>query len=226
MLCQSIVITYLATLVGALCYYQDGSAATDYDYEPCNGVNTTFRMCCHFQWGDECLPSGLCMYPGQYDYRAACENQDWEGCPEICPDSNSDSWVQVKTCTNGEYCCNIYREFGDCCEDGSDRFGLEERPATADDWDNAVVTRTTATKISSTDSIINDVTVIETGWDNPVVTVTRTTTTSSADVTETTQEKDEEASGGLSLSDKIALGCGLGIGIPTLIVGLCQCMRL
>ncbi|KAH7127638.1 hypothetical protein EDB81DRAFT_764797 [Dactylonectria macrodidyma] len=124
-----LLVASLAALATARCFYPDGSEATDREFEPCGGVNTTFATCCIFSEGDECLPNGLCTGPGRYGYRAACESEDGEGCPDVCPMASSDGWVQVKECAVDEYCCNVNRE-GDCCEDGSDRFSLEERPPT------------------------------------------------------------------------------------------------
>ncbi|KAH8674932.1 hypothetical protein BGZ61DRAFT_536238 [Ilyonectria robusta] len=129
MLHSLLAIANLTALTTARCYYPDGSEATEREYEPCGGVNTTFSTCCVFSDGEECLPNGLCTYPGHYDYRGACNNEDWEGCAEICPTTSSDGWVQVKQCTTDGYCCNVERE-GNCCEDGTDRFSLEERPST------------------------------------------------------------------------------------------------
>lgn len=40
------------------------------------------------------------------------------------------------------------------------------------------------------------------------------------------KEEEDEPKKGLSVSDKIALGCGIGIGLPTLLVaiyGVCGC---
>lgn len=40
------------------------------------------------------------------------------------------------------------------------------------------------------------------------------------------KEEEDEPKKGLSVSDKIALGCGVGIGFPTLLVGIwsvCGC---
>ncbi|KAF7551800.1 hypothetical protein G7Z17_g4742 [Cylindrodendrum hubeiense] len=125
-----LLITGLVALAAAQCYYPDGSEASDRRYEPCGGINTTFSTCCVFSEGEECLPNGLCMHPGHYDYRAACDNRDWEGCAAICPTASSDGWVQVEECTADEYCCNTDRN-GNCCEDGTDRFSLEERFATS-----------------------------------------------------------------------------------------------
>ena len=69
------------------CYYPMGSVADNYDYVPCGGENTTFSQCCITgNEQDSCLPNGMCAYTGKYDYRAACDNEDWENCPNPCPD--------------------------------------------------------------------------------------------------------------------------------------------
>lgn len=63
------------------------------------------------------------------EYQAALGRRD-EDCADRLFIASSDGWVQVKQCTTDEYCCNVERD-GNCCEDGTDRFGLEERPATS-----------------------------------------------------------------------------------------------
>lgn len=73
------------------CYYPDGFQGDPrlqnwYAYIPCGGQNTTFKSCC-VQNQDTCLPNGLCSFQGgKYDYRGACESQDWSGCPNVCRD--------------------------------------------------------------------------------------------------------------------------------------------
>lgn len=68
------------------CYYPEGNEATDYNYIPCDGVNTTFSQCCLLEDGDRCLPNGLCYYGKRnYDYRAACSDKSWETCSDACP---------------------------------------------------------------------------------------------------------------------------------------------
>lgn len=41
----------------------------------------------------------------------------------------------------------------------------------------------------------------------------------------TTSEAKDDQSAGYSRSDKIALGCGIGIGLPAAIVGIVACLR-
>jgi len=57
-------------LSSSQCYYPDGSLATDYPYIPCTG--SQFASCCNAAEGDACLSNGLCSWPGNYPYRAAC----------------------------------------------------------------------------------------------------------------------------------------------------------
>lgn len=87
MLIRLILLTAAAavTVVAQDCYYPEGNKATDYDFEPCGGENTTFASCCYFGEGDICLGNGLCSYVGHYDYRAACQDKSWEKCQNPCP---------------------------------------------------------------------------------------------------------------------------------------------
>ncbi|RFU74009.1 hypothetical protein TARUN_8237 [Trichoderma arundinaceum] len=112
------------------CYYPNGKPEQNfnYNYQPCGGRNTTWQQCC-IPGQDVCTENGLCTHmtnevAGAYDYRAGCTNADWSGCPQVCLDVLSNSWLQVKQCATGEYCCNPDFDHGDCCRDGSRRFNL------------------------------------------------------------------------------------------------------
>lgn len=60
----------------------------------------------------------------------------------------SNSWLQVKQCASGEYCCNPDFDHGDCCRDGSRRFGLLDRnPDAKDDETTTTTSATSATDI-------------------------------------------------------------------------------
>ncbi|UKZ54579.1 hypothetical protein TrVGV298_008388 [Trichoderma virens] len=114
------------------CFYPNGKPEQNfsYNYQPCGGQNTTWSQCC-IPGEDICTPNGLCTHltnaVGAYDYRGGCTNADWSGCPQVCLDVLSNSWLQVKQCASGEYCCNPDFDHGDCCRDGSRRFGLLDR---------------------------------------------------------------------------------------------------
>ncbi|PKK51232.1 hypothetical protein CI102_2748 [Trichoderma harzianum] len=114
------------------CFYPNGKPEQNfsYNYQPCGGKNTTWSQCC-IPGQDVCTPDGLCTHltnaVGAYDYRGGCTNADWSGCPQICLDVLSNSWLQVKQCASGQYCCNPDFDNGDCCRDGSRRFSLLDR---------------------------------------------------------------------------------------------------
>ncbi|KAL7944240.1 hypothetical protein V8C42DRAFT_326233 [Trichoderma barbatum] len=120
------------------CFYPNGKPEQHfaYDYQPCGGKNTTWNQCC-IPGQDVCTPDGLCTHltnaVGAYDYRGGCTNADWSGCPQVCLDVLSNSWLQVKQCASGEYCCNPDFDHGDCCRDGSRRFALLARNPDAKD---------------------------------------------------------------------------------------------
>ncbi|KAL6821626.1 hypothetical protein V8C40DRAFT_250579 [Trichoderma camerunense] len=132
------------------CFYPNGKPEQNfsYNYQPCGGKNTTWNQCC-IPGQDVCTPDGLCTHltnaVGAYDYRGGCTNADWSGCPQICLDVLSNSWLQVKQCASGQYCCNPDFDNGDCCRDGSRRFSLLDRNPDAKGDDATSKTNATAT---------------------------------------------------------------------------------
>ncbi|PTB43571.1 hypothetical protein M441DRAFT_67318 [Trichoderma asperellum CBS 433.97] len=109
------------------CYFPNGQSIVnfDYTYQPCGGRNTTWQQCCDPET-DICNENGLCTHLADkssvaFNYRAGCANADWSGCPQVCLDVLSSSWVQVQHCATGEYCCNQRLSdsptSGNCCDD-------------------------------------------------------------------------------------------------------------
>ncbi|KAJ3533982.1 hypothetical protein NM208_g7744 [Fusarium decemcellulare] len=120
-----VLVAAIAGSAAATCYYPDGTDATaSFNYRPCGDTNTTYSTCCAFDWGDECLPNGLCHWRGYSDYRAACQNKDWTNCPDVCLGRKSGTWLTLKKCGVNEYCCPSSQD-ADCCDDGSRTYSLE-----------------------------------------------------------------------------------------------------
>jgi hypothetical protein len=79
---------------GQTCFYPDGSAADDLEYEICGDEDTIFSStCCDIGRGDVCRRNGLCSYTGNYDYRGACSSENWDQCQDICPGSKSNMTI-------------------------------------------------------------------------------------------------------------------------------------
>ncbi|KAH6610079.1 hypothetical protein Trco_000099 [Trichoderma cornu-damae] len=140
---RRLVISAASASPYAKCYYPNGKPEQNfnYNYQPCGGRNTTWQQCC-IPGQDVCTENGLCTHltndwAGAYDYRAGCVNEDWSACPQVCLDVLSNSWLQVKQCATGEYCCNPDFDHGDCCRDGSRRFSLLDRNPDADNAQGA-----------------------------------------------------------------------------------------
>lgn len=178
------------------CFYPNGKPEQrfSYNYQPCGGQNTTWSQCC-IPGQDVCTPDGLCTHltnaVGAYDYRGGCTNADWSGCPQVCLDVLSNSWLQVKQCASGEYCCNPDFDNGDCCRDGSRRFSLLDRNPDAKGDDTT--SKTTATDASSTAN------------------ASTTTQTDNGVAKQTTDAADEKTGDGADKSNKSAtIGAAVG----------------
>lgn len=178
------------------CFYPNGKPEQNfsYNYQPCGGKNTTWSQCC-IPGQDVCTPDGLCTHltnaVGAYDYRGGCTNADWSGCPQVCLDVLSNSWLQVKQCASGEYCCNPDFDNGDCCRDGSRRFSLLDRNPDAKGDDTT--SKTTATDTSSTAN------------------ASTTTQTDNGVAKQTTDAADEKTDDGAEKSNKsVTIGAAVG----------------
>lgn len=98
-------------LVTSLCYYHDGTVASDPIYQPCSTIKDTIGMCCASNHSnpsggnsangitaDLCLANGLCMNVLTYTnsagklgtnttyWRNQCTISDWKnnGCLNVC----------------------------------------------------------------------------------------------------------------------------------------------
>ncbi|UZP36772.1 hypothetical protein NXS19_004588 [Fusarium pseudograminearum] len=71
------------------CYYPSGDEASSNRYSVCDSDETSFKTCCPAPW--TCLKNGLCesltgkARPIASIARGACTDQNWSGCPSICP---------------------------------------------------------------------------------------------------------------------------------------------
>ncbi|KAJ3532967.1 hypothetical protein NM208_g8199 [Fusarium decemcellulare] len=124
-----ITLSLLQWTLAQKCYFPSGKQAPD-KYKPCSSSNTTYSICCSSDQDDQCLKNGLCSWSDHYDYRAACTDEDWSGCQEICPEQKNGTWVQVKECASNEYCCNVDSK-KDCCKNGTERFSLKSPQVTS-----------------------------------------------------------------------------------------------
>lgn len=104
------ILTFIP-LVASLCYYHDGTVASNPIYQPCISIQDTIGMCCASNrsnpaggsstnglTSDECLANGLCMNVLTYRnsagesgtnttyWRNQCTISDWKnnGCLNVC----------------------------------------------------------------------------------------------------------------------------------------------
>ncbi|KAL7921775.1 hypothetical protein ACQKWADRAFT_327391 [Trichoderma austrokoningii] len=120
----------LAAIPGALsqCFLPDGQPADSYgfNFEPCNGRNTTWQQCCFP--GDVCTANGICMHSDgnvtdTFSYRGGCVNADWSGCAHACLERSSHDKTLVTQCDAGKFCCYSHL-LDDCCDDETQQFSL------------------------------------------------------------------------------------------------------
>ncbi|EKJ77511.1 hypothetical protein FPSE_02384 [Fusarium pseudograminearum CS3096] len=111
------------------CYYPSGDEASSNRYSVCDSDETSFKTCCPAPW--TCLKNGLCesltgkARPIASIARGACTDQNWSGCPSICPLEQSNTSVYVKQCDDGKYCCRPNESYN-CCSGGDFRFSLKD----------------------------------------------------------------------------------------------------
>ncbi|KAL6918695.1 hypothetical protein FSST1_002721 [Fusarium sambucinum] len=128
-----VLFRYVLTQEDPKCYYPDGSEARRSYYTACESKETSFKTCCPSTW--TCLKNGLCKSgtgdakPIASVARGACTDQNWSGCPSICPLENSNTSVYLKECDDGKYCCRPNESYN-CCSGGDFRFSLQVPRAT------------------------------------------------------------------------------------------------
>ncbi|RJE18531.1 hypothetical protein PHISCL_09135 [Aspergillus sclerotialis] len=95
------------------------------NWQPCNSTDNP-NACCSIGTGDICTTAGLCLrqdtYANGWWYQDGCTNQDWDGCPNMCPGTLDDAWELV-ACdsqnTPGVWCCREPGNTDNCCTNQS-----------------------------------------------------------------------------------------------------------
>lgn len=120
-------------LVTSLCYYHDGTIASNPIYQPCISIKDTIGMCCASNRSnpaggsstngvpsDECLANGLCMNvltyrnsagePGTNTtyWRNQCMISDWtnNGCLNVCTKGSVCFWFESQFILKGTWIMN------------------------------------------------------------------------------------------------------------------------
>ena len=146
-----------------------------------------------------------------------------------CEDKTSTCCPGVDlSCSAGRECCGRV-----CCREGQVCGRDEECVLAASTAESTSATRTRVTSTRTTGTRTTGTRTTGTSTTNTRTTGTTTRSTATTpNATQTSEggaRKKEEEEGpkkGFSLSDKIALGCGIGIGLPTLLVAIwsvCGC---
>lgn len=102
----SLILLSPLLLAQQVCYYPDGTEATD--HTPCNGsasnTPTDASSCCHDISNSYCQDNNLCTWNGAM-YRGACTDKTWTSpnCPQQCTEcsqSSSHPLAQSRTLTS------------------------------------------------------------------------------------------------------------------------------
>ena len=186
------------------CYYPDGSIPTDFTYVPCTSGNMS--ACCIQSEGDVCQPNGLCYYPPKaHNFRGACTDQTWasDACPKICISGKRVTLTIISltavgaTSLIGKIGYEHTWSYVTPCDSNNQTFAFSSNPAISCEARVQTVVQTAPVSIASAPTL----------YANTGTQFTTSTSSPSSNLA--------GGSGRLySISDRIALGCGIGIGLP------------
>ncbi|KAK5095893.1 hypothetical protein LTR70_003212 [Exophiala xenobiotica] len=135
------------------CYNVRGTAL-DSTYAPCN-LAASVSACCQLNHAspDVCLGAGLCLstrdeYAGTI-WGDGCTDQDGNNseCPQICAGvlGATDFWNVMQCPEQGKWCCRVWTDWDNCCNDTAKLVTLTSTDATP----SVLPSNTNATVISN-----------------------------------------------------------------------------
>lgn len=204
----------LSQTVSAMCYFPNGQeAGSDTACNP----NSLVSACCFDN--QACLSNGLCV-SDPHDpvkarlHRGTCTDKAWKSgnCPRQCLSINNNG-VPVYSCnstTVDSYCC-----FDNCkCDRPFEVFSFNQSPADVQTQTIIGELFTQTTRTSSTPTSTSAPTTAPGNGQTTAVAAAPTSAANSAAAPQVTSAPaSTEAAGS---SNSVALGAGLGVGIPAL----------